>query len=47
MDNANIAAVFTEMGDLLDIQGGDRHRIRAFRRIARVLENLRASRRRR
>lgn len=42
MENADIAAVFNEMADLLDIQGGDRYRIRAFRRIARVLENLRA-----
>lgn len=42
MENAEIAAVFNEMADLLDIQGGDRYRIRAFRRISRVLENLRA-----
>lgn len=41
MDNGDIAAQFNEMADLLDIQGGDRYRIRAFRRIARVLENLR------
>lgn len=41
MENKDIAAIFTEMADLMDIDGGDRYRIRAFRRIARVLENLR------
>lgn len=41
MDNAAIAKVFEELGDLTEIQGGDPHRIRAFRRVARVLEGLR------
>lgn len=41
VENKEIAAVFTEMADLSEIAGGDRYRIRAFRRIARVLENLR------
>jgi DNA polymerase (family 10) len=38
--NRDIAEVFSEMADLLLIQGGDTYRIRAFRRTARVLENL-------
>jgi len=38
--NAELAAVFAEMADLSHIQGGNPHRIRAFRRTARVLENL-------
>lgn len=40
MDNKQVAEVFYEMADLLLIQGGNPHRIRAFRRTARVLENL-------
>jgi DNA polymerase (family 10) len=48
LDNKEVAAVFAEMADLLQIQGGtgdgatstDTYRIRAFRRTARVLENL-------
>ena len=38
--NDDLAEVFNEMGDLLEIQGGDRYRIRAFRRAARVIESL-------
>jgi len=38
--NAEIAAVFNEMADLLEIQGGDKYRIRAFRRSGRILETL-------
>jgi DNA polymerase (family 10) len=38
--NKDVAAVFAEMADLLLIHGGDPYRIRAFRRSARVIENL-------
>ena len=38
--NGEIAAVFAEMADLSHIMGGNPHRIRAFRRASRVLENL-------
>lgn len=38
--NADVAAVFSEMGDLLAIQGGDPYRSRAFRNTARVIESL-------
>lgn len=38
--NAELAAVFAEMADLAQIAGGNAHRIRAFRRTARVLEDL-------
>jgi DNA polymerase (family 10) len=41
MDNRDVAAVFHEMGDLLDIQGGDPFRARAFRRTAKIVEDLR------
>ncbi|MCB9671907.1 MAG: DNA polymerase/3'-5' exonuclease PolX [Alphaproteobacteria bacterium] len=40
MENADIAAVFFEIADLLHIQGGNAHRIRAFSRTARVVESL-------
>lgn len=40
MENAEIAAVFKEIADLLAIQGGNPHRIRAFSRTARVIEGL-------
>lgn len=40
MENADIAAVFYEIADLLHIQGGNPHRIRAFSRTARVVEGL-------
>jgi DNA polymerase (family 10) len=42
VDNAAVAAVFAEMGDLLAIVGGDAHRARAFRNTARIVEGLRA-----
>ena len=38
--NADIATVFSEMADLLHIRGGDPHRIRSFRRTARIIETL-------
>ncbi|MEN0066875.1 MAG: PHP domain-containing protein [Myxococcota bacterium] len=40
MDNADVAAVFTEMADLTQIVGGNPHRIRSFRRTARIIESL-------
>jgi DNA polymerase (family 10) len=40
ISNAEIAAVFAEMADLAQIAGGDEHRVRAFRRAARVLASL-------
>ncbi|MBI4818368.1 MAG: hypothetical protein HY791_19035 [Deltaproteobacteria bacterium] len=41
MGNAELAAVFAEMAELMDLKGGeDRYRVRAFRRISRVLEHL-------
>jgi DNA polymerase (family 10) len=40
MENKEIAAIFLEMADLLEIKGGERYRVRAFRRIARVVETL-------
>jgi len=39
-ENSEVARVFSEMADLLHIRGGDPHRIRSFRRTARILENL-------
>lgn len=41
MDNAAVAAVFHEMADLLQIQGGDPYRARAFRRTGQLLEGMR------
>ncbi|MFO7567939.1 MAG: DNA polymerase/3'-5' exonuclease PolX [Enhygromyxa sp.] len=40
LENSEIAALFGEMADLLQIQGGDRHRVAAFRRAARLIEGL-------
>lgn len=40
LENSEIAALFSEMADLLQIQGGDRHRVAAFRRAARLIEGL-------
>ncbi|MBX2803726.1 MAG: DNA polymerase/3'-5' exonuclease PolX, partial [Myxococcales bacterium] len=40
LDNDEIAAIFNEMADLTHIVGGNRHRIRSFRRTARVIEGL-------
>lgn len=40
LDNAEIAALFAEMADLMQIKGGDRHKIMAFRRVARIVEAL-------
>lgn len=41
MTNADVAAVFLEMGELLQIQGGDKYRSRAFRRTAQLIEGMR------
>lgn len=41
MTNAEVAAVFLEMGELLQIQGGDKYRSRAFRRTAQLIEGMR------
>lgn len=38
--NADIAAVFEEIADLLEIQGGNPFRIRAYRNAARVVGEL-------
>lgn len=40
LSNAEVAALFREMAELLKIRGGDPHRVRAYGRVARVLENL-------
>lgn len=40
LENTEIAAMFVEMADLLQIKGGDRHRVGAFRRSARIIEGL-------
>lgn len=40
LENSEIAALFGEMADLLQIDGGDRHRVAAFRRAARIIEGL-------
>ena len=40
VSNAELAAVFAEMADLTHIAGGNEHRIRSFRRTARVLDSL-------
>ncbi|MCA9488463.1 MAG: DNA polymerase/3'-5' exonuclease PolX [Myxococcales bacterium] len=40
MENGEVAAIFSEMADLTHIVGGDEHRIRSFRRAARIIENL-------
>jgi DNA polymerase (family 10) len=38
--NADVARVFNEIADLLDIQGGNQFRVRAYRNAARTLSNL-------
>jgi DNA polymerase (family X) len=38
--NADVAAVFAEIGDLLDIQGANPFRVRAYRNAARTVEDL-------
>jgi DNA polymerase (family 10) len=40
LENSEIAALFGEMADLLQIDGGDRHRVASFRRAARIIEGL-------
>jgi DNA polymerase (family 10) len=40
MENAEVALVFHEIADLLEIHGGNPHRIRSFSRTARVIETL-------
>lgn len=39
-ENGEVAEMFSELADLTHIVGGDEHRIRSFRRAARVIENL-------
>lgn len=43
MQNQQIASLFNEMADLLEIQGANSFRVRAYRNAARTLENLSAS----
>jgi DNA polymerase (family 10) len=38
--NQDVAALFYEMADLLEIRGGEAHRVYSFRRTARLLEKL-------
>ena len=40
MQNQQIAALFEELADLLEIQGANAFRVRAYRNAARTLENL-------
>ncbi len=40
MENADLARVFVEMADILEILEGNSFRIRSFRRVAQILENL-------
>ena len=40
LNNRAIAELFREMADLLDIQGGEIYRARAFRRVSHIIENL-------
>ncbi len=40
LENAEIAALFAEVADLIQIKGGDRHRVMAFRRVSRIIEAL-------
>jgi len=40
MDNADIAKVFDEIADMLEIKGADRFRIRSYRRAAATIEGL-------
>lgn len=40
LDNRQIAELFIEMADLLELDHGDAHRVRSFRRAAKVLEML-------
>ncbi len=40
MENTEIASVFYEIGDLLEIKGGDRFRIRSYRNAGLVIEGL-------
>lgn len=40
MQNTDVAALFTELADLLEIQGANPFRVRAYRNAARTIENL-------
>ena len=40
MTNAEIARVFSEIGDILEIQGADAFRINSYRRVARTIADL-------
>src|SRR4051812_40858139 len=43
MQNQQIAMLFEELGDLLEIQGANSFRVRAYRNAARTVENLHES----
>ena len=40
VQNADIAAIFTQMADLLEIQGANPFRVRAYRNAARTVSDL-------
>ena len=40
MENKDVAAIFAEIADILEIQEGNPFRIRSFRRAAQIVENL-------
>jgi DNA polymerase (family X) len=40
MENQELAGIFDEIADILEIQGGNPYRIRSFRRVSQVLSNL-------
>ena len=40
MQNSDVAALFSELGDLLEIQGANSFRVRAYRNAARTIEGL-------
>jgi DNA polymerase (family 10) len=40
MTNADVARVFAEIADLLEIQGGDSFRVSSYRRVSRAIEDL-------
>ena len=40
MTNADITRVFSEIADLLEIQGADMFRVNSYRRVARTIADL-------
>ena len=40
MENADIAKIFTEIADILEIRGENQYKIRAYRRAAMNIEDL-------